>query len=159
MAEVIEGSGCFEKNVYLVDLEIGGVQGQNVYVLNKKEGVAQVRVWEKASGEVWVEKNAELGVVRVENGIKMAQYNDESLVVLQKVSEQRHRVIDFSIDVGKDAWFVLNEYAIHGVATDIDITRSFFVVRGVDSHQVLFHSIYKEFAVRSNARIEYHSPS
>lgn len=40
---------------------------------------------------------------------------------------------------------MLNEYVIKGVATDVDIAKSIVIVRGIDSHQIFFHSIYQEF--------------
>jgi hypothetical protein len=39
----------------------------------------------------------------------MDQYNDDTLIVLtEETARKRYEILDFSIDIGKQIWFVIN---------------------------------------------------
>lgn len=70
-------------------------------------GVTVVQV---SDGRVKV--NERLGLISVRGGIRMDQFMDESLLVLVNVNsgvQKQYQVVDFSIDLHKGVWIVLNE--------------------------------------------------
>lgn len=42
-------------------------------------------------------------------------------------------------------WFRLNQYSIKGRASDVDVSKRIAVIRGVDAHTVIFHSIWEKY--------------
>jgi hypothetical protein len=74
--------------------------------------------------------------------------DDTMIVLTEGVGGLRHhRAIEFNIDLELGEWFRINEFNIDGRSSDVDISRRIAVIRGVDSHRVIFHSIWKGFRV------------
>ena len=57
----------------------------------------------------------------------------------------KHGIIFFSFK--KNEWFRINEFHMEGRTSDVDISKEIAIIRGVDSHRVIFHSIWKGFYV------------
>lgn len=85
---------------------------------------------------------------------------DESLLVLveNKGAAITHSVIDFSIDIYKGEWFKVNEYKFRGKAFGIDVSSTIAVIRGIDSHRVIFHSKYSGFIKDKQEEIVFYAP-
>lgn len=129
-----------------MQVKIGGIQGQHLYVLNYFTGVSVLTIWQTKDA-LKCDVESRLGTIRVERGFKFDQYNDQSLLILAKTeSSHKFALTDISFDIGKALWFVLNEHAIPGQANDVDIAKRIAVIKGVDSHHVVFHSVYREFS-------------
>lgn len=52
---------------------------------------------------------SKLGLIPVKKGIKLDQYLDETLLVLvESLDGQSYRIMDYSVDVFKGLWILLN---------------------------------------------------
>ena len=70
------------------------------------------------------------------------------IVLIEGAGTSRtHRAIEFNIDIKKNEWFRINEFHMEGRTSDVDISKEIAIIRGVDSHRVIFHSIWKGFYV------------
>jgi len=68
------------------------------------------------------------------------------IVLIEGAGTSRtHRAIEFNIDIKKNEWFRINEFHMEGRTSDVDISKEIAIIRGVDSHRVIFHSIWKGF--------------
>jgi hypothetical protein len=60
---------------------------------------------------------------------------------------RRHWAVEFAINLPQSYWLRINNYDLKGRASDIDISSTIAIIRGIDFHQVVFHSIWEEFKV------------
>jgi hypothetical protein len=69
------------------------------------------------------------------------------IVLTEGAGTMHHRAIDFKLNMEKGEWFRINDYNLDGRVSDVDISKRIAIIRGVDSHRVLFHSVWEGFHV------------
>lgn len=70
------------------------------------------------------------------------EFNEETLFLLCN-----RNIITYVSEYGlyKNDWFFLRRHFLNGQYFDIDVTHDFAILRGVDAHRVIYHSVWNGF--------------
>lgn len=120
------------KSIFIIDVEI---KFDKIFVLDSHSGVV---VLDQRSLKL-VEDFGQI----IEYGCKMIkEFNEQTLFLLCQ-----RNIITYVNEYGlhKNDWFFLRRHYLNGQYFDIDVTHDFAILRGVDAHRVIYHSIWHGF--------------
>lgn len=80
-------------------------------------------------------------MIPVLHGIIIKEFNNANIFVLCQ-KQRASYVQEYAINNPNYGWFLLRTHYLEGKYFDIDVTERIAILRGLDAHRVIYHSIY-----------------
>ncbi|CAD8111254.1 unnamed protein product [Paramecium sonneborni] len=124
-----------EEKQVIIDIALGGENGEILYLL-KNDGVHIYQI----TSDTQFNQNQNISYIPIEYGISLDQNNDQSLSIL--VRPQKHVIfIDIEINFDKGVWFLESQHKVKINAEKVYINDKYAILKGVDTHNIIRHSL------------------
>ncbi|CAD8099895.1 unnamed protein product [Paramecium sonneborni] len=124
-----------EEKQNIIDISLGGENGEILYLL-QYDGIHIYQM----TNDTQFNQHQNLSHIPIEYGISFDQNNDQSLNIL--VRPQKHVIfIDIEINLDKGTWFIESQHNIKINAKEVYINDRYAILKGVDTHNIIRHSL------------------
>ncbi|CAK90494.1 unnamed protein product (macronuclear) [Paramecium tetraurelia] len=130
-----------EDKQHIIDIALGGENGEILYML-KNDGIHIYQI----TKDGLLTKHPNLSIIPIDYGIAFDQDNDESLSIL--IRPQKHVIfVDIEINLDKGVWLLESQHKLKINAEEVYINGKYAILRGVDTHNIIRHSLPNIFTV------------
>ncbi|CAD8177264.1 unnamed protein product [Paramecium octaurelia] len=124
-----------EDKQHIIDIALGGEKGEILYLL-KNDGI---HIYQITKDAVFT-KHPNLSIIPIDYAIAFDQDNDQSLSIL--IRPQKHVIfLDIEINLDKGVWLLESQHKLKINAEEVYINGKYAILRGVDTHNIIRHSL------------------
>ncbi|CAD8186713.1 unnamed protein product [Paramecium pentaurelia] len=124
-----------EDKQHIIDIALGGENGEILYLL-KNDGIHIYQI----TKDYGFNKHSKLSMIPIDYGIAFDQDNDQSLSIL--IRPQKHVIfVDIEINLDKGIWILESQHKLKINAEEVYINDKYAILKGVDTHNIIRHSL------------------